>query len=120
MRFASDPDQPVAELMTKDNLVTVPEGTDRRPAKRLLHQNRIEKLLVTDGDYRCIGLITVKDIEKAAAAPRCLQGRAGPDCGWRRRPAPATRGWPGPRALFDAWLSTCWSSTPPMVIRKAC
>lgn len=68
VRFASDPKQPVQELMTK-KLVTVREGVDRAEAKRLLHQHRIEKLLVVDSKYRCIGLITVKDIEKARLFP---------------------------------------------------
>ena len=62
VRFATDPKQPVRELMTKDDLVTVREGVDSEQAKRLLHQHRIEKLLVVDDDYRCIGLVTVKDI----------------------------------------------------------
>jgi IMP dehydrogenase len=61
--------QPVSELMTKDNLVTVREGVDQAEAKRLLHKRRIEKLLVVDDAYRCIGLITVKDIEKAQLYP---------------------------------------------------
>ncbi len=69
VRFASDPKQPVHELMTKKNLVTVREGVDRAEAKKLLHQHRIEKLLVVDNKFRCIGLITVKDIEKARAFP---------------------------------------------------
>ena len=69
MRFATNPKQPVAELMTKDKLVTVREGVEREEAKRLLHQHRIEKLLVVDDKYRCIGLITVKDIEKAHRHP---------------------------------------------------
>jgi IMP dehydrogenase len=69
MRFATNPNQPVSELMTKDKLVTVREGVDREEAKRLLHQHRIEKLLVVDDNYRCIGLITVKDIEKAHKHP---------------------------------------------------
>ncbi len=78
VRFATNPDQRVAELMTKDKLVTVPEGVEREEAKRLLHQHRIEKLLVVDDKYRCIGLITVKDIEKAHKHPNaCVdeQGR---------------------------------------------
>src|SRR5262245_23205151 len=58
VRFASNPRQPVRELMTKDRLVTVKEGVSRDEAKRLLHQHRIEKLLVVDDAYRCIGLIT--------------------------------------------------------------
>ncbi len=101
VRFASDPEQPVAELMTKDNLVTVPEGTDRETAKRLLHQNRIEKLLVTDDDYRCIGLITVKDIEKAQLHPDACKDEQG-----RLRVAAATgtgeKGLARAEALFDA------------------
>ena len=68
VRFASDPKQPVRELMT-EKLVTVREGVSREQAKKLLHQHRIEKLLVVDKKFRCIGLITVKDIEKARALP---------------------------------------------------
>jgi IMP dehydrogenase len=69
VRFATNPSQPVAELMTKEKLITVTDTVDMEEAKRLLHQHRIEKLLVVDDDYRCIGLITVKDIEKARAHP---------------------------------------------------
>ena len=78
VRFATRPDQPVAELMTKDRLITVREGVGQDEAKRLLHQFRIEKLLVVDDHYRCIGLITVKDIEKQVAHPNAskdVQGR---------------------------------------------
>jgi IMP dehydrogenase len=78
MRFATNPNQPVSELMTHEKLVTVREGVDREEAKRLLHQHRIEKLLVVDDKYRCIGLITVTDIEKASKNPNaCVddQGR---------------------------------------------
>ena len=64
VRFATDPNQPVAELMTREGLVTVKETVGREEAMRLLHQHRIEKLLVVDDAYRCIGLVTVKDIEK--------------------------------------------------------
>src|SRR5690606_36740735 len=65
VRFADNPRQPVRELMTKDNLVTVRNGVDQDEARRLLHRHRIEKLLVVDEAYRCVGLITVKDMEKA-------------------------------------------------------
>ena len=78
MRFAQNPAQPVAELMTKDNLVSVKEGVSREEAKKLLHQNRIEKLLVTDDAGRCIGLITVNDLikeEKFPLACKDSQGR---------------------------------------------
>src|SRR5262249_40401338 len=70
VRFATDPDQKVSELMTKEGLITVREGVSQGEAKRLLHQNRIEKLLVVDDKYRCVGLITVKDIGKAVATPK--------------------------------------------------
>jgi IMP dehydrogenase len=77
VRFATDPSQTVAELMTKDRLVTVKEGVSQDEAKRLLHQRRIEKLLVVDDKYRCIGLITVKDIEKAVANPNACKDEQG-------------------------------------------
>jgi IMP dehydrogenase len=76
VRFATDARQPVAELMTKDELVTVRENVGRDEAKRLLHLHRIEKLVVVDEAYRCIGLITVKDIEKAQRFPTaCKDGQ---------------------------------------------
>jgi IMP dehydrogenase len=59
VRFAGNPSQPVAELMTSQNLATVGAGVTSTEARRLLHQRRIEKLLVVDDAYRCIGLITV-------------------------------------------------------------
>jgi IMP dehydrogenase len=77
VRFATDPSQRVAELMTKERLVTVREGVGQDEAKRLLHQHRIEKLLVVDERYRCVGLITVKDIEKAVANPNACKDEQG-------------------------------------------
>jgi IMP dehydrogenase len=77
VRFATDPRQAVAELMTKDRLITVREGVGQQEAKRLLHQYRIEKLLVVDDEYRCVGLITVKDIEKAVANPNACKDEQG-------------------------------------------
>ena len=77
VRFATDPNQRVAELMTKDNLVTVRESVGQEEAKRLLHQRRIEKLLVVDDQYRCVGLITVKDIEKAVNNPNACKDEQG-------------------------------------------
>ncbi len=77
VRFATDPDQRVSELMTKQNLVTVRESVSQQEAKRLLHQHRIEKLLVVDDKYRCVGLITVKDIEKAVAHPSACKDEQG-------------------------------------------
>jgi IMP dehydrogenase len=77
VRFAKDRRQPVAELMTKDKLVTVRENVPMEEAKRLLHQHRIEKLLVVDEKYRCVGLITVKDIEKAQTYPNACKDERG-------------------------------------------
>ncbi len=77
VRFATDKRQKVSELMTKDHLVTVRENVGQDDAKRLLHQYRIEKLLVVDADYRCVGLITVKDIEKAVAHPDACKDEQG-------------------------------------------
>jgi IMP dehydrogenase len=77
VRFASDPAQPISELMTHENLVTVHEGVGQDEAKRLLHGNRIEKLLVVDARGNCTGLITVKDIEKAQLNPHATKDALG-------------------------------------------
>jgi len=101
VRFAENPDQPVAELMTHENLATVRPGVGQEDARRILHQRRIEKLLVVDDDYRCIGLITVKDIEKAVTYPNATKDGAG-----RLRVAAATttgdEGFARTEALIDA------------------
>ncbi|WP_341914761.1 IMP dehydrogenase [Ferrovibrio terrae] len=77
VRFATNMQQPVHELMTKSPLITVREGVSSGEAKRLLHQHRIEKLLVVDEAYRCVGLITVKDIEKARLHPNASKDEQG-------------------------------------------
>ncbi|MBV9046172.1 MAG: IMP dehydrogenase [Alphaproteobacteria bacterium] len=101
VRFANDPRQRVAELMTKDKLVTVREGVNAAEAKRLLHQHRIEKILVVDDAYHCVGLITVKDIEKAQKYPHACKDERG-----RLRVAAATGvgddGYARAGALVDA------------------
>ncbi len=101
VRFATDPGQKVSELMTHENLVTVRENVGQEEAKRLLHQHRIEKLLVVDDDYRCVGLITVKDIEKAVAHPLACKDEQG-----RLRVAAATtvgdEGFARTERLIDA------------------
>ena len=101
VRFATNRAQPVRELMTHENLITVKEGVSRDEAMRLLHQHRIEKLLVVDDEHRCIGLITVKDIEKAAAHPNASKDEQG-----RLRCGAATGvgedGWRRAEALIDA------------------
>ena len=101
VRFAENPRQPVSELMTRDNLATVPIGTSEEEAKRILHQRRIEKLLVVDADHHCVGLITVKDIEKSVAAPFATKDAEG-----RLRVAGATTvgdaGFARSQALIEA------------------
>jgi IMP dehydrogenase len=85
VRFADNPNQPVRELMTRENLATVSVGVSQEEARKILHQRRIEKLLVVDDDYHCVGLITVKDIEKAVLNPDATK-----DAGGRLRVAAAT------------------------------
>ena len=101
VRFATNPNQAVAELMTKENLITVKEEVAHEEAKKLLHQNRIEKLLVVDADYKCIGLITVKDMEKAQLHPNAAKDEKG-----RLRVAAASTvgddGFERSQALIDA------------------
>jgi IMP dehydrogenase len=101
VRFAENSSQPVSELMTKENLATVRIGTSQEEARRILHQRRIEKLLVVDEHNRCVGLITVKDIEKAVAAPLATKDAEG-----RLRVAAATTvgdaGYARSEALIDA------------------
>ncbi len=105
VRFADDPQQRVYELMTRHTndrpLITVRDGVGREEAKRLLHQHRIEKLLVVDDRFRCVGLITVKDIEKAQRFPNACKDEQG-----RLRAAAATgvgeAGITRAKALIDA------------------
>ncbi|MBC2666244.1 IMP dehydrogenase [Novosphingobium flavum] len=77
VRFADKATQPVRELMTHQNLATVKTGVSQEEARKLLHQRRIEKLLVVDDAYHCVGLITVKDIEKAVNYPSATKDAAG-------------------------------------------
>jgi IMP dehydrogenase len=101
VRFAENPRQRVSELMTSENLATVPIGTSEAEARRILHQRRIEKLLVVDADNHCVGLITVKDIEKSVAAPLATKDSEG-----RLRVAAATTvgdsGFARSEALIEA------------------
>ncbi|MGE4263544.1 MAG: IMP dehydrogenase [Desulfovibrio sp.] len=77
VRFVTDPGTPVSEVMTSRNLITVPEGINDEEAKRQLHQNRIEKLLVVDDDNQLKGLITIKDIEKVKKYPNACKDDKG-------------------------------------------
>ena len=101
MRFAENADQPIAELMTRENLITVRPGATEAEARRLLHAHRIEKLIVVDDAGHCIGLITVKDIERAVTYPNATKDGAG-----RLRVAAATTvgdlGQERTEALLDA------------------
>jgi len=101
VRFAENPLQPVAELMTRENLATVSPGVSQEEARRLLHQRRIEKLIVVDEAGRCTGLITVKDMEKAVTYPAATKDGSG-----RLRVAAATtvgdKGFERSEALIDA------------------
>jgi IMP dehydrogenase len=85
VRFATDRSETVSSLMTKQDLITVREAINMEDAKRLLHRHRIEKLIVVDEDYRCVGLVTVKDIEKAQLHPDANKDEKG-----RLRAAAAT------------------------------
>jgi IMP dehydrogenase len=101
VRFAENPKQPVSELMTRENLATVEVGTSEDVARRILHQRRIEKLLVVDERDHLVGLITVKDIEKAVATPNATKDVEG-----RLRVAAATTvgdaGFARSEALIEA------------------
>jgi len=101
VRFATDPAVKVYELMTRENLVTVTAEVDPQEARRLLHRHRIEKLLVVDDAYRCVGLITVKDMDKAETHPLAIKDELG-----RLRVAAATGvgddGFARARTLIDA------------------
>ncbi|MFN3262448.1 MAG: IMP dehydrogenase [Pikeienuella sp.] len=101
MRFAERDDTPVRELMTQENLATIREGEDRETARRLMMRRRIEKLLVVDAEGRCVGLLTVKDMEKAVLNPRATKDDLG-----RLRVAAATtvgdKGFERSEALIDA------------------
>ncbi len=101
VRFATDPDVKVYELMTREGLITVTFDVGPEEARRLLHRHRIEKLVVVDDAYRCVGLITVKDMDKAQAHPLANKDELG-----RLRVAAATGvgddGAARARALIDA------------------
>ncbi|MCT6879705.1 MAG: IMP dehydrogenase [Commensalibacter sp.] len=101
VRFVTDPTQHVKEVMTKDNLVTVHDGASAEEVKKLLHRHRIEKLLVIDDENRCVGIITVKDMEKSVVHPLANKDKLG-----RLRCAAATgvgeEGYQRGIALIDA------------------
>ena len=101
VRFATNMMQPVSELMTSDNLITAKANVTTEEAKQLLHQNRIEKIIIVNDDYKCVGLVTVKDIEKAKLNPNACKDEEG-----RLRTGAATSvgndGFERAEALIDA------------------
>ncbi|GAB0119078.1 IMP dehydrogenase [Acidisoma sp. 7E03] len=100
VRFATDPAQRVSELMTHDRLITALEGTKPEEARTLLHKNRIEKLIIVDEAYRCVGLVTVKDMDKAEAYPLANKDEMG-----RLRVAAATGVGPDGEARAKALIA---------------
>jgi IMP dehydrogenase len=77
LRFENNVNRPIAEVMTKDQLITVPVGTTLDAAREILHRHKVEKLLVVDREYRLKGLITVKDIQKAVKYPAASKDTLG-------------------------------------------
>lgn len=101
MRFAINPEQPVRELMTSDDLAVVPEGVSQEEVRDIVHRRRIERVIVVDDDYRCVGLITVKDMMKSERYPLAVKDKEG-----RLRVAAASTvgdaGFERAEALIDA------------------
>ena len=118
LRFETNVQRPIAEVMTRENLVTVPVGTTLEEAREILHQHKVEKLLVVDQDYMLKGLITVKDIQKAVKYPNACKDSLGRLRVRRRSAWRATR-WSAPRR-WSRRTSTRWSSTPRTATRRAC
>ena len=119
LRFETRFHLPIREVMTKDNLVTVPVGTTLEEAQRILHKHRIEKLLVVDEDQNLKGLITVKDITKKIKYPLSAKDHSGPAA--RRRRDRSDRRFSGTQQ--PNWCARKWMSLPStrlMVIRRAC
>jgi IMP dehydrogenase len=77
LRFETRTDIPISQIMTKENLITVPVGTTLEQAELILHQHRVEKLLVVDDNYELKGLITVKDIQKKLKYPGAAKDEQG-------------------------------------------
>jgi uncharacterized protein (TIGR03437 family) len=119
LRFETRFDLPISEVMTKDNLITVPVGTTLEQAEAILHQHRVEKLLVVDDQYNLKGLITVKDIQKKLKYPNAAkdsQGRlrVGAAIGATGDFWSARRNWW--RARWTCWPSTRRTATPARVM----
>ena len=118
LRFETRFDIPVSKVMTKNNLITVPVGTTLEQAEEILHEHRVEKLLVVDDKYNLKGLITVKDIQKKLnirGPPKTITGV----CAWAARSGRPAIFWSAPRNLPKQKL-TCWPLTAPTDIPHWC
>ena len=107
LRFENNLDRPIADIMTRDPLFTVPVGTKLEQAREILHRHKVEKLLVVDDRFMLKGLITVKDIQKSIKYPKACKDslgrlRAGGDDGAALPPAAAGAAGCGPLARVDA------------------
>ncbi len=114
LRFETRFDIPISKVMTKKKLITVPVGTTLEQAEEILHEHRVEKLLVVDDKYNLKGLITVKDIQKKLKYPGAAKDDQGGCVSARRSERPAIsssapRNWRKPKSM-------CWPSTALMVI----
>lgn len=94
LKFETNYNQPIGNIMTWKNLVTAPVGTTLEEAKEILGEHRIEKLPIVDADFNLKGLITIKDIEKPFSIPTPQRTRAA-DCLRERRSASRTTRWKG-------------------------
>ena len=118
LRFETNVNRAIAEVMTREPLFTVPVGTTLDAAREILHEHKVEKLLVVDRSYRLKGLITVKDIQKAVKYPNASKDSLGRlRCGAAIGIAPTP--WIAPRRSSPQ-ASMCLSSIPPTAIPKAC
>ena len=116
LRFETNVSRPISEVMTHDELITVPVGTTLEDAREILHRHKVEKLLVVDHAFRLKGLITVKDIQKAVKYPNAAKDALGRLRVGRPSAPPRTRSSAPKRSSRPVWTSS--SSTRPTVTRR--
>ena len=119
LRFETNLDRPIADIMTRDPLFTVPVGTTLEQAREILHRHKVEKLLVVDDRFMLKGLITVKDIQKAVKYPNASKDTPRPSARRRRDRRRQGHAAIAPKR-WSRRTSTCWSSTPRTATRRAC
>ena len=117
LRFDASLDRPIGDVMTRDNLITVPVGTTLQEARAILHTHRVEKLLVVDQDFRLKGAHHRQGHPEDDHLPNRVQGCAGPAPGWCRGSGSPRTPWSGPRR-WSPPAPTCSSSIRPMDIRR--